>query len=274
MPSPFNGTALAFAANLMVYLNRSHVSETTGIVSELEVKIVKKLRSAIAGTSLIFLGISNIVGAVSLTESVDVGEFLFNAGQTNIEPSGTVLTSIVGNLTDSGGGAADIDLYQIFVPGGTFSASTVGNTNILDTQLFLFNSAGFGLAASNDTVNDPFFKSTISLSSVPTGIYYIGISFVGSDPESSGGAIFNIPPTGQTTANGPGAAAALSSWSTNPIAEFGSYNIAVSGAQFVGSTAIAAVPFDFNPMAGVVILGTWGSLISGWEYLKKRKNNR
>ncbi len=222
--------------------------------------------SSIASSCLICLGVANNAAAVSLTETVDAGGFLFNAGQSNTQVVGTTLDSINGNLTDTGTGNPDIDLYQFQATGVTFTASTVGGTTI-DTQLFLFNASGIGLFAS-DNADNFTFQSSISANLTAGQIYYLGISSFGSTPQSSGGEIFNIPAFGQTAANGAGAAAALNSWSSNPVPEFGSYNITVSGAQFVGSTAnAAAVPFDFNPTFGVTILGVW----AGLKYLKNRK---
>ena len=222
--------------------------------------------SSIAGSCLIGLGVANLAAAVSLTETVDAGEFLFNAGQSNNQAAGTILDSINGNLTDIGN--PDIDLYQFQAAGGTFTASTVGGTTI-DTQLFLFNASGIGLLASDNADNNTF-QSSISTNLTVGQIYYLGISSFGSNPQSLGGEIFNIPAFGQTSANGAGAAGALNSWSPNLVPEFGSYNIAVSGAQFVGSAAnTAAVPFDFNPTFGVTILG----LSAGWKYVKNRKKS-
>jgi hypothetical protein len=220
--------------------------------------------SIIAGSCLICLGAAHIAAAVSLTETVDAGEFLFNAGQSNNQVAGTTLDNINGSLTDTGN--PDIDLYQFQAAGATFTASTVGGTNI-DTQLFLFNASGIGFFASDNADNNTF-QSSISANLTPGQIYYLGISSVGSNPQSSDGEIFNIPLTGQTSANGSGAAGALNSWSSNPVPEFGSYNIAVTGAQFVGSGAAAVVPFDFNPTFGAGMLGIW----TLWNYLKRRKS--
>lgn len=239
----------------------------------LDRKMLQKLCPAIALTVFMSLGIVGKVFAASLSESVDVGEFLFNAGQTNTQSAGTSLDNISGSINFG----ADIDLYQIFIPIGSFSATTVGSTGI-NSQLFLFNSGGIGVAANNDAF--PNIQATLSTSIPTAGIYYLAISTEGFNPESAGGnPIFTIDPvTGGvadpfTLAN-PGGSSPLISWSTGSFLETGSYSIAVSGAQFVGSTATAAVPFNFNPMAGVVILGIWEALISGWEYLKKRRNNR
>ncbi|HEY9851283.1 MAG TPA: hypothetical protein V6D28_17575 [Leptolyngbyaceae cyanobacterium] len=211
---------------------------------------------ATIGTAFASLVIVANVNAASLTETVDVGEFTGNAGQTNSQPSGTTLDSISGSLADIPNG--DIDLFQILAVGGSFSATTdtAGTDPFLDTQLFLFDANGIGIAASNDI--DAFnFSSTISITLAP-GTYYIGISSFGSDPRSPGGDIFIIPTTGQVNpANGPGAGSSLSSWSANGAPGSGSYSIGFTGAQFVGETT--PVPFGFNPIWGLLILGIWGT---------------
>lgn len=217
---------------------------------------MKKFSIATLGTALISLGMAANVNAASLTESGDAGDSLGTAGLSNTQPSGTTLDSISGTLANIPNG--DIDLFQILAIGGTFTVTTdtAGTDPALDTQLFLFDASGIGIAASND-IDNFNFRSTISLS-LAAGTYYIGISSFGSDPQSTGGDIFIIPATGQVNpANGPGAASSLSSWSPNGIPSTGSYNIGFSGAQFVGASA--AVPFEFNPIFGLIILGVWGA---------------
>lgn len=225
---------------------------------DLDTRMLQKLSTAIALTALMSLGVSGKVLAVSLTESVDAGEFLVNAQQSNSQPAGTPLDSISGSINAGG----DIDLYQIFIPGGVFSASTVGSTGI-NSVLYLFDSNGLGVFANDDAF--PSFQSTISVASLPQGTYYLGISTSGYEPQSSGGAIFDFVAADPTGPNGPGAGAPLSSWSPEGFPETGTYTIGVTGAQFVGSTA--AVPFDFNPAFGVTIVAIW----TGRKYLKKRK---
>lgn len=224
----------------------------------------QQLFGAIALTTLLYFGISEQVHAVGITldQSTDVGEFLNNAGVANTQPFGTPLTSIAGNL----GGGDNIDLYQIYLPSGTFTA--IGSSG-QDTQLFLFNDSGLGVIGGNDP-NFPDFNPSISTNISTPGNYYLGISIAGFDPQSSGGAIFVFSPIADpTTPNGQGAASPLSSWLPGgfPAGQEG-YTISVSGAQFVGGNA-AAVPFDFNPTFGVTILGLW----AGWKYLKNRKKS-
>lgn len=223
--------------------------------------MLQKLSTAIIFTALMSAGIAGKVSAVSLTESVDAGEFLFNAGQSNSQPAGTSLTGITGNL----GGGDNIDLYQIYLPIGTFTASGSSGQN---TQLFLFNGSGLGVIGSDDP-NFPDFNPSISTNISTAGNYYLGISISGFDPQSSGGPIFDFFAADPTTPNGTGAASPLNGWSTGFDASTEGYSISVSGAQFVGGSNAAAVPFDFNPTFGLTILGLWAS----WKYLKNRNKS-
>ena len=220
--------------------------------------MLNKIAIAIATTAVSLWPIAS--QAATLTETTDVGELLSNPGLTDSQPAGTSLDSISGSIGSTG----DVDLYQILVSGGPFSATTTeaGSPPVLNTQLFLFNATGLGVFASDDASGDPFFKSTIS-GSLTSGTYYVGVSnggsFTASDPQSAGGAIFNVPSTGQTGPNGPGAASPLSSWSTPVFPETGNYTITFTGAEFVGSTD-AGADYEFSPTVAVVIIGVGAAI--------------
>lgn len=218
------------------------------------IKMQNKISIAIATTALSLWPIAS--QAATITETTDVGELLNTAGLTDSQPAGTSLDSISGSIDSTG----DVDLYQIIVSGGSFSATTTeASPPVLDTQLFLFDATGLGVFASDNAVGDPAFKSTIS-GSLTSGTYYVGVSnggsFTASDPQSAGGAIFNVPTTGQTGPNGPGAASPLSSWSTPAFPETGNYTITFTGAEFVGTTPTGAgADYKFSPTVAVVIIG-------------------
>lgn len=227
--------------------------------------MLNKIAIAIATTAVSLWPIAS--QAATLTETTDVGELLNTAGLTDSQPAGTSLDSISGSIGSTG----DVDLYQILVSGGTFSATTTeASPPVLDTQLFLFDATGLGVFASDNAVGDTAFKSTIS-GSLTSGTYYVGVStggsFTASDPQSAGGAIFNVPSTGQTGPNGPGAASPLSSWSTPVFPETGNYTITFTGAEFVGSTD-AGADYEFSPTVAVVIIGV-GAAIN--HLLKNKK---
>jgi hypothetical protein len=108
-----------------------------------------------------------------VAEAGDAGQTLEGA---QVIPSGSgTLDSITGAIS----GNSDVDLFQISLAGGTFSASTIGGANF-DTQLFLFNSSG-GLLLQNDD-SQGTLQSTISSSSLAAGNYFLAISSFNNDP--------------------------------------------------------------------------------------------
>ena len=231
--------------------------------------MLKKIAIAIASTTLSLWGMAS--QAATLTETTDVGQLLNDAGFTDSQPAGTSLDSINGALDFDG----DIDLYQIMVSGGAFSATTteLGFPPSLDTQLLLFNAIGLGVFASDNA--DIFLKSTIS-GTLTSGTYYIGVSAKDYNPQSSGGEIFQTNPEGSpntfnpdpaTSANGIGGGNPLSSWSTPGSVETGSYTITFTGAEFVGPSSSVAIPFEFSPTWGIIILGVGATIYQ----LKKKK---
>ncbi len=188
--------------------------------------------------------------AATITEVGDAGQLLLTAQSANSMPGGTALTNIYGAI-----GTGDADLYKIYLTGGqTFSATTTlsFSANAFDTQLFLFDSAGIGVYANDDSEDSPpqsTLPASISLTPSASGIYYLAISGSGYLPLSSGGFIF--PVTGglldqsggiqnAVGPTGPGGALALNGWSSTS-SEVGDYDIALTGAQFLPSQE-AAVP--------------------------------
>ena len=251
-----------------------------------------KLSNAIALTLLMSLGIAGQAQAWDFsleTESAPdlVGELPGNA--TSVIPSNpsdipSSSISISGFLSPS-----DRDLYRIYLPVGTFRASTVKGTDLnpqqpdvqgtdLDTQLFLFDVNGRGITGNDDDEEAFAYQSTISQPISNEGIYYLGISQAGSNPQSAEGSIFRTvgrqtevgdnevvvvaaPTSDNPTIEGPGFSSPLISWSE---ATYGGdpqvYTINLEGAR--------AVPFEFSPTYGLAILGVW----AGWKQLRKHKS--
>jgi hypothetical protein len=132
----------------------------------------------------------------------------------------------------------DVDMYAIFIMGGgTFSATTgaVPGT-LVDSQLFLFNSAGIGVY-SNDDISDTVKLSTLPsghpLTPTASGLYYLAVSSYDEDPVSAGGYIFPTFP--YTDILGPtesGGGDPVTGWSfTGSFA--GSYTLSLTGASVV-----------------------------------------
>lgn len=146
-------------------------------------------------------------------EVVDAGSLL--PGSQNV---GAGVNTINGNLT----GATDVDVYALDLAGGFFSAQTNGPACCTgtDTQLFLFDANGFGVAANDDGLG---FNSQSSLiqTTLAAGRYYLAVSTFDYDPYSAGGFIFpdfqyccNQPTVGPT---GPGGSSSLLGWGVGPL---------------------------------------------------------
>jgi len=81
-------------------------------------------------------------GAFAASEVGDAGDLRSTAN----DMGAGALMEIQGNFPD----ASDVDLYRLCLSDGdSFSASTLGAA--VDTQLFLFNSQGYGIYANDDS---------------------------------------------------------------------------------------------------------------------------
>lgn len=124
----------------------------------------------------------------------------------------------------------DIDIYKLCLPGGGgFSASTVGGTAV-DTQLFLFDSAGLGVYGNDDDGSSR--QSTLPAGHPLTpqggGDHYLAVGPFNLDPSSGGGVIF--PALASVFApTGPGASQPVTEWSGR-LSGAGAYRITLTGA--------------------------------------------
>jgi hypothetical protein len=166
-------------------------------------------------------------------ESVDAGELPATAAL----PSGTGgLYRIEGTFTSS-----DVDMYAIQIcDHANFLATTVGQTTA-NTQLFLFNQSGMGVASNDDEVGGTSTQSKITSQFVPSnGNYYLAVSVFNRDPMSAGGSIFGTPASrSEVAATGPGAASPVSAW-TSTTATTAVYAINLTGACYVDFNATGA----------------------------------
>ncbi|GIV05766.1 MAG: hypothetical protein KatS3mg016_1341 [Fimbriimonadales bacterium] len=146
-------------------------------------------------------------------------------------PCTTPVNRIRGNLD-----ASDVDMYVIYISDpAAFSASTVGGASF-DTQLWLFNCDGTGVAFNDDSTD---VQSTIdglnNLSCAPQpGVYLLAISRYNRDAIDSSGQLLwnNSPFTGVRCPDGPGAANPIANW-TGTTSAAGQYIITLQGAYFV-----------------------------------------
>jgi hypothetical protein len=183
-------------------------------------------------------------GAFAANEIGDAGDVRVTAN----DMGDSAVTRINGTFGD----AQDSDLYRICLANGaSFSASTVGGTlpASLDTQLFLFDSEGYGVYANDDwgTSHGSMLPAQHTYSPSTGGEYFLGISQYNRDPQSSQGEIFldtvnwSMFPDGVEPANGFGAAETLVRWDGRPQGQFGTYRITLTG------TAMCAPPDTTDP---------------------------
>ena len=160
-------------------------------------------------------------------EQGDAGDFLETA---NVTTGSGALNQIRGVL-----GPNDADMYAIRICSpGTFSASTVGGATI-DTQLFLFDASGQGIAMDDDSPAGTLQSSLSSAftASHPAGFYFLAISEYDKDPvDSASQALWSDTPYNVERApDGPGAANPISTWDSAGGGG-GSYTIAMTGSCF------------------------------------------
>jgi filamentous hemagglutinin family protein len=162
----------------------------------------------------------------ALTEVGDAGELLGTAQPVTSATDGARLNTINGNL-DSG---SDVDLYQLRLKQGVpFRATTVNGSQV-DTELFLFDGKGLGLASNDDSaytrqssvpLNEPFIPAA-------SGTYYLGLSSYNNKPLSPQGYIFDA----SEEPNGPGSQLPLSQWDGNTAYRSGGpYRITLNNTQ-------------------------------------------
>jgi hypothetical protein len=171
-------------------------------------------------------------GAFAANEVGDAGDLRVTAN----DMGGSAVTQINGSFTD----AMDADVYRICLTDGvSFSASSVGaNTpSSLDTQMFIFDSQGYGVYANDDWngARGSMLPAQHRFSPRAGGEYFLGISSYNRDPQSSQGEIFQDNfsrwafPDGVIYANGFGASETLSGWNGRAPGGPGLYRITLTG---------------------------------------------
>jgi len=152
------------------------------------------------------------------------------------------LLEIRGSTSVASGDLTGVDLYKIYVRDWTaFSASLAGAT--WDTQLFLFTSAGMGIACNDDTGG---LTSTLPVGNAlyagrtgPEKVM-IAVSGYNRDPVSAGGLIFPNTFSGVHGPTGVGGGSPLSGWTGTPAR--GDYVLRLTGCEYwvpaPGATAL------------------------------------
>jgi hypothetical protein len=147
----------------------------------------------------------------------------------------------------------DADMYLIEICDlNGFSATTTVFTTA-DTQLWLFNTDGTGVAANDDHVTGTpvTLQSTLTNQFVPaTGQYYLAVSQYNRDPVNDiGQALFLNTFRVEHPSNGPGAGTPVAAW-TGATSGSASYTITLSGTCYPGGGCPVCAA-DFNQDGGV-----------------------
>jgi hypothetical protein len=176
-------------------------------------------------------------GAFAASEVGDAGSLRSTANDMGSAP----MMEIQGSFYDS----ADTDLYRLCLSdGASFSASTLGGTTV-DTQMFLFDSQGYGVYANDDAAGSrgSLLPAHHRFSPRAGGEFFLGISVFNRDPQSSLGDIFlnsfnrTIYPDSIIDANGFGASQPLIDWAGRASGPAGAYRILLTGTAACDTTA-------------------------------------
>jgi hypothetical protein len=188
--------------------------------------------------------------SVQLTLDDEVIVVPGNLPTTAKVPQGTgPLTSVSGELFLDG----PAQLFKIRICEPTnFSASTVGGTGV-DTQLYLFNANGVGVAYNDqvDGGNQSRITNQFTATLAP-GDFFIGISeWDVPAQDSAGSRLWEDEPWDLERApDGPGAANPVAAWGTD-FGAGGSYTIALTGACYVGPANNCVADVDDGSGNGV-----------------------
>ncbi len=193
-----------------------------------------------------------------------------------------VLTTITGSFrtTSTASTASNPDLFAIRIDGTSpfaFSATTIGfDTTIYDTQLFLFDSKGFGLYANDDTSDFAKGATLNPINPLAPGLYYLAVAPYGAIPRSipvttpvtpSTAAFDMFPNTFDDTTGDVGftglktpkaGAGSLTTWSLSGAdVETGTYSISLTGTTYAAPVPEASTWVSF----GVPTLFVLGVLV-------------
>jgi subtilisin-like proprotein convertase family protein len=141
----------------------------------------------------------------------------------------------------------DADMYAVRVcDPANFSVTSVGGTD-LDTQLYLFDAGGRGVACNDDEGAGPSSQSTIGADNLSGGgTYYIAVTAYERLPvDAQGWLIWDraVSDLAERTPDGPGAGNPVQGWTDGAAGAGGAYRLMLTGACFVGSRCGST---DFN----------------------------
>lgn len=167
---------------------------------------------------LVLMGLAASLGVAQAQLWTEVGDAGDLPGTAQITVGSGALDFIggfIGNNPAADGN--DKDMYCIYIADPSlFSATTVGGSS-LDTQLFLFNTGGFGVTFNDDHPGGGVLQSTIAGTFLPgPGHYYLAISRYDRDPVDATGAELwlDTPYDVERAPDGPGAGSPIFDWNS------------------------------------------------------------
>ena len=168
------------------------------------------------------------------TETGDAGNLLSSSQST----LGTgPLFSINGSLV----APTDVDVYSVrlpAVPPAGLPLIQLQCAYLNGPNVWLFDATGKGVS-TNQTCAGGNKTIVAPPASLPTGTYYVAVSYTQLDPQSGAGAMWIPLLSGQRTPDGPGAALALASWAGSPLVQpINPYHLSLTNMAFDA----AAVP--------------------------------
>ncbi len=195
--------------------------------------------------------------AQTYNENGDAGASVGGAQATGAGP----LNFITGNILN----AFDGDFFYITITNPmTFSATTVGNGNFLDTMLYLFTINGNPIILNDDAPGGASTQSTLPAGSftLSMGTYIIGISLSGAEPINSANQQLFADGVFSTDIRGPRPGA------LGPVTGVSSGAFAGSGAYTIQFTGVAAAIPEPSTVALLACSGLGGLI------LLRRRNRR
>lgn len=211
---------------------------------------------------LIIRSIAALAGltlAASVAAAADVN-FVETTDAGLLPGTATVVGTTADTILTITGAIADVDdladVYAIYIADPSqFLAIAPSVADGIDPQLFLFNAAGLGVVADDDSHAGSDFGAQINGFAGLAGLYYLAISDFDISPTALGQLIFP-PGSGNRGPTGPGGSDPVDGWDGLSLgANVTGYTISLRGATGTGDAAVVPLPAPvFAGAAGLLAL--------------------